>query len=285
MVENQNSILEIPKKQKRIFELDVLRAIAIIAMIIDHFTILVSFSGGYGGWASFIFSNYSEINNPFMNSFIKVVDAFQDSSFRLICHYIFVTIFLAICGISCTFSRSNFKRAAKIIGASLIIAFVTTILSLISGEELYIIFGILMTIGFSIIIYEIIVRIYDNKWFLLIIGLVIILWGFLIEWWKAPYVDSIKDMNFINCIKMILGYVVFGNDCFGLIPCTGVVLIGGFLGKTIYQKRTSLIPKLDGKWHKPLTFIGTHTLWIYLLHQVISVVVILIIYLFCGYRF
>ncbi len=270
--------------KKRIFELDIIKAIAIIAMIIDHFTILLSFSGGTSGWASFVFSNYNEISSPFMDNLIRIIDIFQNSSFRLICHYIFVTIFLAICGISCTLSHSNTKRGIKIIGAGLIITFVTVILSIISGEELYILFGILSTLGFSILIYEVIVRIYDNKWLLLGIGFLIILWGFLIRWWDAPYIYSIKDLNFINVIKMILGYVVFGEDCFGLIPCAGVVLIGGFIGKTLYQNKVSIIPKLDGKWTKPFTFIGKHALLIYLIHQVIGIIIIIVLYLICGYR-
>lgn len=277
--------IEHSSSPKRIFEIDVLRSIAIIAMIFDHLTILLSFSGGFNGWGSYLFSNYFEVNSPFMDSLINLVDKFQDSGFRLACHYVFVTLFLLLCGISCTFSHSNFKRSLKILGAGLIITLVTSIISLVSGEELYILFGILSTIGCSILIYEAIVRIYDNKWILLIIGSLIILWGFLINWWDAPYINSIKDLNFIGIIEIILGYKIFGADCFGLLPCAGVVLIGGFIGKTIYQKRQSIMPKLDGKWTKPFTFVSKHALLIYLLHQVLAVVIIVLLYLVCGYRF
>ncbi|MGM9899505.1 MAG: heparan-alpha-glucosaminide N-acetyltransferase domain-containing protein [Bacilli bacterium] len=285
MESNENVSIELSSPKKRIFEIDVLRSIAIIAMIIDHFTILLSFSSGFNGWASYLFSNYFDVNSPFMDSLINLVDKFQDSGFRLACHYVFVTLFLLLCGISCTFSHSNLKRSLKILGAGLIITLVTTIISIISQEEFYIFFGILSTIGCSIIIYEIIVRIYDNKWLLLLIGSLIILWGFLINWWDAPYINSIKDLNFIGIIEIILGYKIFGADCFGLLPCAGVVLIGGFIGKTLYKNRQSIMPKLDGKWTKPFTFISKHALLIYLLHQVLAVIIILLLYLLCGYRF
>lgn len=277
--------VEISNQKKRIVELDILKTIAIIAMIIDHFTIIVYFSSGYNGWASYIFSNYNEINNSFINGMIHTVEIFQDSTFRLVCHYIFVTIFLTICGISCTLSHSNFKRAVKIISAGLIITLVTSVVSLVSGVELYILFGILSTIGVSVLIYEIIVRICDNKWLLLAIGVFIIIWGFIIKWWEVPYIYSIEDLGFTDVIKMILGYVAFGEDCFGLIPCTGVVLIGGFIGKTVYKNKESIIVKKDAKWSKPFTFISKNALWIYLLHQVVAIIIILCLYLICGYRF
>ena len=82
------------------------------------------------------------------------------STFREVCHYIFVTLFLTICGISCTFSKSNVKRGIKIIGAGLIVTLATVIISKVSGDEFYIIFGILSTLGVSVLLY--VCLFYDN---------------------------------------------------------------------------------------------------------------------------
>lgn len=276
--------IENKPKKTRIFELDVLRGIAVIAMIFDHTTMLLSMFGGTYGIGSEIFNNYFEVNSSFINKLISLAEQFQNSNFRLCCHYIFVTLFLLLCGISCTFSKNNFKRSIKIIGAGLIITLVTVIISKVINDDFYIIFGILQTLGFSVLLYAIIEKIYDNKWIFLGLGIFIIIWGFLIRWWDVERLYSIKEINFINLIKVVLGYVVYGEDCFGLIPCAGVVLVGGFIGKSIYKNRESRLKKLDGKWTTPFTFVGRNALWFYLLHQVVAFILIFLLFIAFGYR-
>lgn len=274
----------IETKKERVFELDVLRGIAVIAMIIDHFTLMVYYSEGYNGWASYIFSNFNEIDSKWLNTFINLCCDFQDGTFRLVCHYIFCTLFLALCGISCSFSKSNFKRGFKVLIAGFIVTVATTIISLVSGEDLYIIFGILSTLAVSILMVAVVEKYFNNKWVYLTIGIILILWGFLIHWWDVPRINSITEIGPFELVEIILGYKLFGADCFGLLPCAGVVFVGMFIGKTIYKDRKSIMPKLDGKWKLPFTFIGNNALLIYLLHQVVSVVVIFILYLIAGYR-
>ena len=274
----------IETKKERVFELDVLRGIAVIAMIIDHFTLMVYYSEGYNGWASYIFSNFNEIDSKWLNTFINLCCDFQDGTFRLVCHYIFCTLFLALCGISCSFSKSNFKRGFKVLIAGFIVTVATTIISLVSGEDLYIIFGILSTLAVSILMVAVVEKYFNNKWVYLTIGIILILWGFLIHWWDVPRINSITEIGPFELVEIILGYKLFGADCFGLLPCAGVVFVGMFIGKTIYKDRKSIMPKLDGKWKLPFTFIGNNALLIYLLHQVVSVVVIFILYFIAGYR-
>ena len=271
-------------KKKRIFELDVLRAICIVLMIVDHFTLFVDFSGGIVGWASYLFSNYYEVDGTFMDSFVDFCHEFQYSTLRDAGHYIVATIFLTLVGINCAFSRNNFKRSLKIAIASLIIGVVTAGLSFVSGEDLYIIFGVLSCLTVSILLVAIIEKFLPSKWLYLIIGIVIILWGFIIEWWTAPRIYYITHLNFTSIIEVIFGFKVYGQDHFGLIPCTGVVFVGVFIGKTLYRKKQSLLPKLEGKWTTPFKFVSRHALLIYLIHQVVSVVIILLLYFIAGYR-
>jgi len=271
-------------KNKRIFELDTLRGFAVMAMIFDHFTMLIQAIGAPYGVGSEIFSNYYKVNNSFLNKIVELSSTFQDSTFRLACHYIFVTLFLILCGISSTFSKNNFLRGIKIIGAGLIITLATVIISFVINDEFYIIFGILSTLGFSVLIYALVEKICNNKWVFLGLGIFIVIWGFLIKWWDVESIYSIKSLNFVNLIKVMLGYTLFGEDCFGLIPCAGVVLIGGFIGKTLYAKKESVIPSLNGKWTKPFIFVGRHALWFYLLHQVVAAIIIFLLFIICGYR-
>ncbi len=284
MNSNVNNI-ETPKKN-RVFELDVLRGIAVIAMMIDHFTMMAYFSEGYNGWAPYVFSNFAEVDSPLLNSFLSLCEDFQNSTFRLVGHYIFATLFLTLCGISCSFSRNNFKRGLKVLIAGLIVTVVTSIISIISGEEdLYILFGILSTLAVSILMVAVVQRYYDNIWLYLGIGIALVIGGFLIHWWDVPRINSIKNIGFVEIIEIIIGTKLFGSDCFGLLPCAGVVFIGMFIGKTVYKERKSIIPKLDGKWKIPFTFVGNNALFFYLLHQVASIVIIALLYLISGYRF
>lgn len=282
---SNKALIETSPKPKRIFELDFLRGLAVIAMIIDHFTIIVWSSSDFGGWGSMLFSNYYEVNNAFVNWLVKWSTLLQDSTLRIVCHYIFVTLFLALCGISCTFSRSNFKRGLIVLGAGLIITIVSVVGSLVTSSDMYIIFGILTLLGVSIILYEFATRIYNNNWFILSIGVILVIAGFIIQWWKAERLSAITDLNPLRFIEVILGLKVYGADHFGIIPCTGVVFIGAFIGRTVYQKRQSIIPKLDGKWNKPLCFVGRKALWFYLLHQVGAAIITGLIFLCAGYRF
>lgn len=272
------------EKKKRIFELDVLKSVAILAMIFDHFTYLFSISLGYMGWASYLFKNYYEINDSHLNNFVSFTVRFQDSNLRLAGHYIFVILFLFLCGISCTLSRSNLKHGLKTLIGGLVITAATIVMSLVSGEDMYIIFGILTTLGVSILMIALVEKIYDNKWLYLAIGLILIIWGFIIKWWDVERLHNLKELSFWEIIQVILGYKIYGMDHFGIIPCTGVVFLGVFFGKTVYANKKTLLPALDGKWTKPFTFISKHALLVYLLHQVISMIIIFLVFVSAGYR-
>lgn len=270
------------KSNKRIFELDCLRGIAVIAMIIDHFAYL-AYESCY--MAPHFFSNYLYNHSAWLNQFLDFCVDFHNSAFRDAGHYVFVTIFLALAGISSSFSKNNFKRAGKVLIGAALITIAMAILSLVMEEDYHIIFGILHLIGVSILLFAIVQKLYPNKWLYLGIGIILVVWGFLIKWYDSPYIYNISDLDFWNLMQVILGYKMYGVDHFGILPCTGVFFIGAFLGETLYKNRKSLLPKLDKNWHRPFTFIGRHALIFYLLHQVIIFVIIGILYLIAGYRF
>lgn len=269
------------QNKKRIFELDTLRGIAVIAMIIDHFTYLL-----YEIYlmSPSIFSNYKEVRPVTFRKIVNVLIDFQFSGFRDGAHYVFCTIFLLLVGISCTFSKNNFKRGLKVGIVAGIITIATTLFSLIVKSNYSILFGILHLICISIILFELVRKIYPNKWLYLAIGSFIVLWGFLINWWDAPSIGNYKNLDLFNFFKLVIGYRVYGADSFGIIPCTGVIFIGAFIGETLYKNRQTLLPKLDRAWHKPFSYIGQHALLIYLFHQVASIIIIFLMFFLAGYR-
>lgn len=58
-------------------------------------------------------------------------------------------------------------------------------------------------------------------------------------------------------------------DYFPLLPFFGFFMLGSAAGVVFYPKRKTLMPSLDGKWHKIISIPGKYTIWIYFISQVL----------------
>ena len=77
--------------------------------------------------------------------------------------------------------------------------------------------------------------------------------------------------------EVLLGTAYFGSDWMGLFPALGYMFLGGFIGETVYKNRTSIFKKYNEKLNKNTLAIvvpGRYSLWFYLLHQVIYIIII-----------
>lgn len=243
--------------KKRIELLDELRGFAIIAMIIHHFFLdmgdVLDLEIGYE-----IFDKLCALQP------------------------IFWGIFIITSGICSRLSRNPIKRGAIVLGAGLIITFVTAIIMPLFGvTNAKIFFGILHCLGSCMIITGLLMPLI--KKIKPIIGSSISLILFLI----------FKDINacslFFGLIKfdkpstnlfMPLGLYndsFYSADYFSIIPWIFLFLCGAFIGK--YAK-DGAFPKWTYKRRiKPLAFVGRNSLWFYLGHQVI---IYAILYAFLG---
>ncbi len=119
----------VSKDKKRIHLLDEIRGIAVFCMIFYHAFYILGTSFGING--------ATELFNFFMPV-----------------QPIFACIFIFICGISCTLSRSNLKRGLILLGIALGMTFVTAfVMPKIGFVECEIYFGILHFLSVSILIY------------------------------------------------------------------------------------------------------------------------------------
>lgn len=259
--------------KKRIWEIDFLRGFAICLMILDHlcydFLYLPNF-----------FTNYYEINNPFITWCVDNIGPIFFNDIKIAFHYIFVAIFLLLVGISCHFSKSNLKRGLMLLGVQIVFSLVMEGLSIYTKENLRVTFGILYVISFSILITCLIDLIPYKKWIYLTLGIIIPILGIIFNMYMPPYV---YELNASNWWQVLLGLRSYGADYFSIIPYIGFVFLGKFIGEVFYDKRKSLLPKLDGVWNKPICFIGRHSIIFYLLHQVVLVALLGIICLSLGY--
>ena len=233
--------------KKRFWEIDFLRGIAIIMMVIFHFL-----------WDF----------NYFYNSNIILLDGFWK-----IFQIITASLFLFLVGVSLSVSNIRkdasymkyLKRGLKIFSFGLIITFITMFIF----PNNYVIFGILHLIGISIIISYVFRKL---KYLNLIFGIIFIICGNLLK----TYTFNFNWLFFLG----LKSSTVYSIDYFPIFPWFGVVLIGLFFGNLLYStnKRNFKLKNLaENSIIKILCFLGKKSLIIYLLHQVMLFSVFLIL--------
>ena len=231
------------KSFKRFWEIDFLRGIAVVMMIIFHLFYDLNYFNIYR------FSLYS--------------------GYFLVYVYLIGTLFFLLIGISLTLSYNNvkksltkkelqlkyLKRGLKIFVLGLFITFITW---LYLGEG-YIIFGVLHCIGISIILaYPLL----HFRYFNLLIGFSFISAGLIIKYYTFDF-QWLIWLGF----KPVQFYTI---DYFPLLPWFGVILIGIFLGNTLYQDYNRIFNLKDISGLKIISFfkfLGRHALIIYFIHQ------------------
>lgn len=277
------------RERGRVWELDVLRGIAVLAMVFDHlmFDFSTSLHPQYG-----MFENLG--GNRFMSWLYRVGLAFEMSAFREYAHYIFVSLFLILVGISCTFSKSNGKRAFMVGYVATGIYLATALLVSLDFLDEPIVWGILQNITFNIVLYMTVEAICRNRYFMLAVGCVFIIGGIAIDWTNIQHIPPMPHglnwwQRFCWMLKgpfanVVMGTQWYGSDYFGILPCAGMTLVGGYIGKTFYAARRSLLPKLDGRWTVPFKWVGRHALLWYAAHQPLTMLITALLGLLCGLK-
>jgi len=145
-------------------------------------------------------------------------------------------------------------RGLMIFGLGMAITFATA-LFLKSG---FIVFGILHSIGFSLVIAVQFLRFPVKK--LLAFGLAAVLAGIFLS-------GLVFDFPWL----LWLGFIPRGFytiDYFPLLPWLGVLLLGLAFGKKFYAEgERTFKTRVPLAFFKPLLFLGRHSLVVYLLHQ------------------
>lgn len=234
-------------KKTRFWEIDTLRGIAVILMIIFHFLY--------------------DLN------YFHYVSISLYTGFFLIFVYFIATLFLLLVGISLTISYSKVQKTStinkirwKFARRGIFIFSLGLLITLVTWIYLpkgFILFGVLHCIGISILFAYPFIR-YTIQPFLL--GILFIVIGIFI-----------KPLTFDFPWLLWLGFTPYNFytvDYFPLLPWFGVVLIGISLGNIFYKngiRKFSLRDKTYKKIVKFITFLGRHSLIIYLLHQVILI--------------
>ena len=163
--------------------------------------------------------------------------------------------FILCAGISSTMTRSNVKRGLITLCAAVLVSVVSFVV------DAPILFGVLHFLGLAMLLYAAV-----GKWVECVPRK---LAPFL---WLALFVvfHILTDRIFVN-VKWLFwlgfryrGYVSY--DHFPMLPYIFLFFLGGWMGQMIREYREKL-PFLDKTAPAWLTWPGSHTLIIYLLHQ------------------
>ena len=276
-------------KKERIWGIDFLRCIPIILVMLYHLCYYFAFI------PQMLFVNYDEqiLNYPAYNSFIHFChyDIFTGDIFVNLLQPFFSGVFLFVCGISCSLTRSNVRRSIYLWIVALLLSIATYIFSIVSGTNFIIIFGVIHLMAFSVSAYMLLELFY--KYVLekdvepitcVIIGLLIMLIGYLLNWPENEFIydlnETIKNSHFIA-----LGKYVGGQDFFPIFPKAGIIFVGICFGKLLYGKqKKSVLPSLYFKGLKPFCFIGSHTIWFYFLHPPLFITIIVLVMMAMGFK-
>lgn len=225
----------------RFIELDVLRGVAIIGMIVFHFFYILDF----------------------LNILQNVM---YEGGFLILARMVQV-LFITLVGVSLaiayqkhkvlgalkrSFYINQWKRTAMV----LLFAMIITIITKIFVQERYVIFGILHFIGVSIFLLS---PFAGQKIFPLILGVVAYFLG-----------GIIKSTPVSQKWLLIFGFDVGGVssiDYFPLFPWISLVFLGIFLGNTLYQDyRLIFRIQLSHAIIPSIAWLGRNSLILYMLH-------------------
>ncbi len=171
-------------------------------------------------------------------------------------------LFLLLSGVCATLGRRSVRRGLIVLAGGLIISLVTYGMYALefSDSSILIYFGVLHCLGTCMLLWPLFKKL--PWWALLTIGVALVALGF--------YLDTVpRPPHFWYTAFGVLPKDVGTSDYFPLFPNLGFFLLGGVLGKTLYRKQETLMPKVNPKNFivRFLTFCGRQSLWIYLLHQ------------------
>lgn len=223
-----------PSKSNRIWELDALRGIAILFVVLFHL----------------LFDLQSLLH-------------FRLSDYPLIAWIMRYggTLFVVLSGLCATLGRRSFRRGLLVFGCGMGITFVTVAMVKLgmAGESMIIWFGVLHLLGVCMMVWPLFRKL--PVWPLAILGIAIVVQGYYFNTirveprWLFPL--GLRPVGFVTA------------DYFPIFPELGWFLLGAVLGKTAYREKQTLLPRFPAE-AAPIRFFrwcGRSSLWIYLIHQ------------------
>ena len=251
--------------KERVFEIDLVRGFVLLLVILFHLA--------YDLYRFLELRVFSFIIHPLFEAFLRKP---------------FIGVLILISGISCSFSRDNLRRGKRMLTFSALLTLITYVIdNYVWNGSGMIWFNILHVISFSSLIYALLDFLTSKKRdrvgekaeedftvLLLILGIYIV----LLEQILAAYPYTTKPAS--------LWLLPFGfppanlrmMDYLPLLPWLGFFLVGAAIGRVAYKDKKSRFTNAAAKLTvtlRPLTWIGEHSLTVYVLHQPVLLLLVL----------
>lgn len=297
----------INKLQNRIWEIDFIRGVLILGMLIDHFMF----------WLGFFATLFTPEQIPgWLNGIAQFADAYWKNDIKIAIRLIGVSLFFFLTGIASKFSKSNLKRSLICIGFSLLLSFAYLLYTFITKNRYIALFSIITCLGVSMLLYWVGKTIYDKaskggnnwKWWSLGIGCTLVLAGFIMNLcvstdlrfgtiflsmfgqYNPGNFNSDESLTFGKAILTIIGSYKWGNDWLGLLPYLGFTFLGGFFGEHFYSNKLSLFHRSSIEENKEFNIKATRKTWfinwcgsktfiIYIFHPAIIILIVFSFYM------
>ena len=220
--------------KSRIWELDALRGVCILCVIVVHFLFDLSFFGGL------------DLTLPAWYVFIQEYGG---------------AIFVVLSGVCVTLGSKSVRRGLIVFACGMLITAVTYGMYRLgmSGADVVVKFGVLHLLGVCMLVYPAFKKLPPAA--LALLGLAIAITGYAIR-------GIIVPQRWL--FPLGLTYEGFtSSDYFPLFPQLGYFLIGAAIGKTAYREKRTFLPGAFQQTPVARFFCwcGRQSLFIYLLHQ------------------
>ena len=248
--------------EKRVHEVDCLRGILIIIVLIDH--ILNNFLLNTLDW-------YEITNNVFWYHFYQAMEFYWDSIARQIIRYICLIAFCTISGVSCAFSRNNWKRAGEMILVFAVLAVGSNLLQAwkwLGGTATIIDFNVIGVLAFSTLFY---CFVQNQSWKGLLAST---LCWFLFCSYGMATIMAIPGTAKAR-VPALIQPTIRTADWMPIVPYIFFFFVGALIAYFFYQDKKSKFKRFE--WERPFCFVGRYTLYIYLGHQAVLIPVFMII--------
>jgi Predicted membrane protein len=276
------------KNHSRIFEIDFLRGFAIFLMIALHACCVFADVGPHG----MISLPNNADNLPWVEKTVDFaywkVFCTIDFGNLWILEFFFSSLFMFLCGVSCSFSHSNFSRGLKLAALSLAMTLALEIADTAFGLNIHIYLGILHSMAIGILFYTLVDHFWKSYWVDYGFGILFSIFDMLIFYFTYTGVNTVSATEAIlpqDWWQLFLGTRRSGADYFSPVNTLAFIFLGATVGKTLYHNKKSFLPaSFPTAWAKPILWCGSNSLLIYIFHMPFFYALVTLILLPFGYR-
>lgn len=232
--------------KKRIWELDLLRGVLLVLMILVHLVYDLVYL--YGVW---------RLKYPGFFEFIRDWAGMP---------------FLVLSGLCATLGKRPVKRGIQVFLGGLACSAVTWGMYQLgfAGKEIVIYFGVLHCLGVCMLLWPLFRKL--PVWLLAVLGVLLVAAGL--------YTTRSVTLSFPWLLPLGLppsGFTT--SDYFPLLPNFGYFLLGSALGRKWYARKQTRFPGVSERnlLRRSFCFLGRHSLLIYLLHQPVLAAILFLV--------